>query len=112
MSAPTAGAAAIVRERTRQVDWEGWSPEHDLHHADGELLSAALAYARATELRRVGYPAELIQQGIPRGNFTGSVWPWSAVTFKPMDDPRDLARAGALIAAELDRLHQLGAVLL
>jgi len=34
-------------------------------------------------------------------------WPWEASWWKPSDDPiRNLAKAGALIAAEIDRLQR------
>lgn len=113
MSAASPGAAAIARERARQVDFAGWTPEHDAHHGEGELLGAGIAYARAVEVRRVGFPPDLIRDGITRGGtFRDAAWPWAMSTFKPSDDGRDLVRAGALIAAELDRLGHAGAVLL
>ena len=34
-------------------------------------------------------------------------WPWSDKWWKPKDKIRDLVRAGALIAAEIDRLQRL-----
>jgi hypothetical protein len=50
MSAASPGAAAIVRERARQVDFEGWTPKHDAHHRHGELVAAASSYLRAGRL--------------------------------------------------------------
>lgn len=107
--ATSAGAAAIAQERARQMDFEGWTPEHDAHHQNGELLTAGVAYARTVELRRIGFETGHLAWALPAGGFVAAVWPWPAATFKPVDDVRDLVRAASLIAAELDRLHQLGA---
>ena len=35
MRAPTTGAELIAAERRRQIEDEGWTPEHDVEHADG-----------------------------------------------------------------------------
>lgn len=40
------GAAMIAFERRRQVDAEGWTPEHDDEHGGGELVDAAVALLR------------------------------------------------------------------
>jgi hypothetical protein len=77
------GATLIAAERTRQITAEGWTAQHDQEHTEGELIGAACAYA----------------SGIL------SSWPdgWQ---YKPSKDPiRNLVRAGALIAAEIDRLR-------
>ncbi|MBN9600862.1 MAG: hypothetical protein J0G28_14475 [Afipia sp.] len=93
-----ASILAIAAERRRQVDVEGWTPEHDADHVDGELAQAGASYALLPAFRHGGIP-----------NRTGvlepySIWPWSKRFYKPQDDRRDLIRAGALIAAELDRM--------
>lgn len=79
------GVKLIERERVRQVVDEGWDAEHDAKHTDGELRAAAICYAL--------------------GNT--QFWPedWDKAYWKPTRDPvRDLTKAGALIAAEIDRL--------
>lgn len=44
------------------------------------------------------------ETGIPGGP-TPLNWPWKPECFKPTGDPiRDLTKAGALVAAEIDRL--------
>lgn len=95
---PNTGAEMIAAERKRQIDTEGWTPEHDsAEHCHGELQHAARAY-----LERSPW-----------------LWPWNRSGFKPSRgaDPypdgriRDLAKAGALIAAEIDRLVAAGGVL-
>ena len=39
------GAALIAAERQRQIDAEGWTPEHDAEHGDDALACAAAVYA-------------------------------------------------------------------
>jgi hypothetical protein len=86
------GAALIAQERERQVNVEGWTPEHDAEHTDGVLVDAARAYALA-----------VLTPGYDRGNPPVG-WPWDEGWWKPSDDPvRNLVKAGALIAAEIDR---------
>lgn len=87
------GASLILLERLRQITSEGWTFEHDSQHVNGELVGAAVVYAvEATP-------------GINEAmDFASSLWPegWA---FKPEFDPiRTLTKAGALIAAEIDRL--------
>jgi hypothetical protein len=102
------GAEMIAAERERQITNEGWTPDHDSHHDRDQLLGAANCYLGAVALRRVGEPNGRIRQLlglIPEG------WPWQPFLFKPKNDVRDLVRAGALIAAEIDRLqHAEGTV--
>lgn len=94
--APVGGVQVILSERIRQMEVEGWTPEHDEQHADGSLAKAAACYAVAEELREAGRPR------LP------GFWPmsWDEEWFKPTPDDRirELAKAGALIAAEIDRL--------
>lgn len=90
------GVELIAAERTRQVGVEGWSPEHDDEHGDGELAVAAACYA------------------VPRGSVAASAaraqhWPFEPEAWKPGDRIRELAKAGALIAAEIDRLQRANA---
>ena len=81
------GVELIAAERQRQMDVEGWTPEHDAEHDAGEILDAAICYA------------------VPR--FAVKYWPWGRQWWKPSDDPiRNLVKAGALIAAEIDRLRR------
>ena len=87
------GAGLIASERQRQLDAEGWTPEHDDGHELGELIQAAIRYA---------------DNASPYDYGNRSSWPFEASWWKPSDDPvRDLVKAGALIAAEIDRLQRL-----
>ena len=97
------GVDLIAAERQRQLDVEGWTPEHDDAHPHCELSQAAKTYISAAQLAaRGGDPALL------RLDAVNTHWPWSLDWWKPSDDPiRNLVKAGALIAAEIDRLERL-----
>ena len=86
------GAKQISLERTRQQRQEGYHISHDAAHDRGELAIAA-----------IGYIASALK--LPGHIHIDDVWPpgWK---FKPKDPIRDLVRAGALIAAEIDRLRR------
>lgn len=85
------GASRIAAERARQVGTEGWTAEHDAQHDRGELARAAACYA-------------LKAGGCLHGAATDH-WPWHRQWWNPTQDPvRMLEKAGALIAAEIDRL--------
>ncbi len=87
------GADAIAAERQRQMDVEGWTPEHDDTHVQGEMAHAAAIYARN--------PRATTRTPAPHS------WPWSSKWWKPKSRRENLVRAGALIAAEIDRLDRL-----
>lgn len=90
------GMGAIAAERQRQVTAEGWSPDHDDTHSDSELALAALCYLYA---------------GIyDPSDFPDRYWPWDRNWWKPSDNRRNLVKAGALIAAEIDRIDRAAAV--
>ena len=71
------GVNLISKERERQVDEEGWTPEYDEKRVESELAVAASCY-------------EIFSS---KDDINGMV--------------RELAKAGALIAAEIDRLLRL-----
>ncbi len=94
------GIVLIAKERERQIDQEDWTPEHDDEHGDGSLALAAATYA----MHGAGIPLQHLNNSpVP------AMWPWDAKWWKPKDPIRDLVRAGALIAAEIDRLQRRGA---
>lgn len=98
------GAERIARERARQIEAEGWTPEHDDQHEPGQLVDAAACYAlqHATYQDRPWMPDPEYGWQAPR------LWPWAPSWWKPSDDPiRNLEKAGALVAAEIDRLQRL-----
>ena len=89
------GIEIIAHERQRQIEEEGWNANSDASYSGGELVHAAAAYALCPQCRD------------PRSDGLPSYWPWSREWWKPGDRKRELAKAGALIAAELDRLIAL-----
>ncbi len=105
------GAGRIKAERLRQVLVEGWTSEHDDSHDEGQLALAAVCYAAPEQIfiKRPGtngvmfhdpWPFELRYDKRP---YDGNV----IVLPKLRSDEERvqlLVKAGALIAAEIDRL--------
>ena len=92
------GIEAIANERRRQVQGEGWSPDHDDDYVSGELAAASACYA----LNAI-CPADLAAKQKVEA-FIAETWPWPISWWKPSQDPsRDLEKAGALAAADHDR---------
>lgn len=91
------GIDLIAKERQRQIDKEGWTKEHDSQHRIGVLAMAGASYA-LPELWR-----QNISSGINKPPFC---WPFSENWWKPSPNDRvkELVKAGALIAAEIDKL--------
>ncbi len=89
------GIEIIADERLRQIESEGWTFKHDDKHTNGELARAAACYAIPSILR----PFVKL----------GKLWAWSLSWWKPTPDDRikELAKAGALIASEIDRINRL-----
>lgn len=98
--------ADIAAERLRQIDGEGRTADHDDGYVAGELASAAAAYAYVASvpdsMRRLVSGIYSIQN-LSR---IADLWPWEAHWWKPKDRRADLVRAGALIAAEIERLDR------
>lgn len=100
------GMELIAAERERQVTAEGWTPEHDSTHERGELTEAACCYAQAAVGLVLGECIENIRQVLESDHTQAMWWPWDEEWWKPSDDPvRNLVKAGALIAAEIDRIN-------
>ena len=99
----------VAAERRRQVDAEGWSPDHDDGHRNGEMALAAAAYT-FNSVSHVG-PTAYINFSFrrqPMGQFDLAtlIWPWEWRWWKPIDRRRDLVKAAALIVAEIERLDR------
>lgn len=90
------GIELIAAERERQVTEEGWTAGHDDRHNNGEIVEAAVAYARYGDNPRFA----LSSSGAP------ACWPWDVRWWKTSTRLRSLVKAGALIAAEIDRLQR------
>lgn len=97
------GIELIAAERDRQINEEGWSAEHDAEHAEICLAVAGACYALDVASRHTGEHESwksIYAEPVKR------LWPFDLEWFKPtVDDPvRQLVKAGALIAAEIDRI--------
>lgn len=99
----------IVAERKRQIDVEGYGDDHDDDHVLGELALAAACYAAPGRIyHRKDYGSKSIEFEDP--------WPWDAQFDRRPSKPKKvsnkhrirlLTKAGALIAAEIDRLLRI-----
>ena len=89
------GAAMIAKERYRQILEEGYDAAHDRYHKDNELAIAAACYAVN------GIPGVSVYE---YGD--SDAFPFAAEydRRRKHDRIRSLVIAGALLAAELDRL--------
>jgi hypothetical protein len=83
----------VAAERRRQIEVEGWTPDHDdATHLPGEMALAACCYCVADE-----------NEAPP------AVWPWAAQWWKPKDRRRNMVRAAALLLAEIERHDRMEA---
>lgn len=82
---------AVIAERFRQIEVEGWSAEHDDNHERGELAKAGATY--------------LLYAGTASPTLP-STWPWQADWWKPANYRRDLVRGAALALAEGERFDR------
>lgn len=104
----SAGAQRIADERTRQLYIEGWDVAHDRGHDPNVLALAGMCYASmATAVDDV---RDMLRTQMPYGG----IWPWEPEWWKPGKDNtepsriRELEIAGALFAAEIDRMLSFG----
>jgi hypothetical protein len=115
------GVDLIAAERARQIRAEGHSAAWDDGFEHGDLAMAAATYALPAGGRRsrwlieaAGDPVQspaCAQPTVFAYWYTAEspqTWPWAPGTFKPSpeDRVRELVKAGALIAAEIDRLRR------
>ncbi|EQB0382787.1 hypothetical protein ACYAFJ_004832, partial [Pseudomonas aeruginosa] len=85
----------VQAERRRQIEAEGWTPEHDDEHDNGEMALAAASYAAYAHIELSG--------DLP------FCWPWDQQWWKPKSSRENLVRAGALVLAEIERLDRAAA---
>lgn len=91
----TNGTNLIGYERSRQIAVEGYSADHDRHHAEA-MLFAAMSYVESAILSQRNPGMQVIKP---------AVWPWMAEYWKPTGDVvKDAIKAGALIAAAIDAI--------
>ncbi|MFT6789675.1 MAG: hypothetical protein ACJAVX_003057 [Pseudoalteromonas rhizosphaerae] len=103
------GAELILEERKRQVDHEGYTSISDDKYNKGVLTMAAITYATAAtsspQLRAEFRDRAEVNKPLRH-------WPWEMSYLKLGSDDdhnsriRELTKAGALIAAEIDKLQR------
>ena len=91
------GVELIAEERKRQIEVEGWTLEHDKMHQIDQLALVACCYAMPERIRSWF-------NWLPIWPIEWSIKQWWKPT--PDDRVRELVKAGALIAAEIDRLQR------
>lgn len=99
-------ANLVIQERIRQIKAEGYQPEGDEGHINEELPKAAASYLIAKDKRIMDEKkseSEAIKRSPPW------FWPWKWKEWKPTpeDRLRELAKAGGLVLAEIERLKRL-----
>lgn len=104
------GIDLIAEERQRQIEVKGYNKEHDSYHSPRKLIQAADTYLESADLtlhsKEYSPSNAWHQTNLPfYRNEIERNWPWEQESFKPTTDIRDLVKAGALIAAAIDRLQ-------
>jgi hypothetical protein len=86
----TPAASDVLAERRRQIEIEGWTPQHDdIEHLPDELALAACCYCMAD-----------------KDDAPPAVWPWDWGWWKPKDRRRNMIKAAALLLAEIERMDR------
>ena len=88
------GIERITKERQRQINEENFTAEYDDNFHAGELAILASAYALSGKLRTALFPKNVCMG-------------FNILKPSPDNRIRELEKAGALIAAEIDRLLRL-----
>ncbi|MFV9464789.1 hypothetical protein ACNUI5_25500 [Pseudomonas aeruginosa] len=92
----------VQAERRRQIEAEGWTPEHDDAHSHGQMARAAACYALAGSSAPNDGTAALL---------VSLAWPWDEQWWKPSTARRDMVKACTLALAEIERLDRAAAAL-
>lgn len=90
-------AQAVLAERRRQFEDEGYTTERDDQYTAGQLADAAGAYAFWAQTCNI---QDFKVTTVPPS------WPWHRDHWKPTDQRTMLVKAGALILAEIERLER------
>jgi hypothetical protein len=104
----SAFAQAVIAERVRQIEQEGWTPDHDDNeHHQGELARAGACYA-LTLSRGLTAPDPHDHKGFARVPVAPlDLWSWSREWWKTEGGPRrSLVKACALIIAEGEKFDR------
>lgn len=91
------GIELIAKERQEQIEKHGFDAVNDSEYNNESLLMAAVTYALPDKERSYS----LVNMEVPES------WPFHDMYWKPSPNNRvkELIKAGALIAAEIDRLN-------
>lgn len=104
----SAAESDVLSERRRQVEVEGWKPEHDDQHTDFSLAHAAAVYALCAAVDSSDRSVMDNFQNVDTvPHPIRKLWPWNQNWLKPTSRRRDLVKAGALIKAEIERLDRV-----
>ena len=97
------GTELIAIERKRQIEELGFDYTNDAFYANEELAKAGAWYSLPT-FDRIKF--ELMQTKNPDKKSVINIWPWDRLYYKPSPESRikELSKAGALIAAQIDYL--------
>ena len=102
----------MVQERVRQIEEEGYTAEHDDKQVLGQLAEAAAYYAYPKGVVQVNEAVARHARRVLLLDMAWIMFPdfWDTVHAKKNRLPRrrQLEVAGALTAAELDRLERAG----
>lgn len=104
-AANTPAARDVLAERRRQIEAEGYDPEHDDCHVNDEIAALACFYAmppgaREWDTSSTGYGLRLGDAILPHD--------WGSI--EDDDRRRELVKAGALILAEIERLDRAASI--
>jgi hypothetical protein len=99
---------AVIAERYRQIEVEGWDHAHDDKHEAGELARAGGVYATYAywHLGRAQGIAPAKHHKTMQGLQPPGLWPWSRDWWKPTDFRRDIVKAAALIVADGEKFDR------
>lgn len=101
------GVDLIAAERARQIQAEGFDAEHDRQEKPGALTMAGICYAT------MAASSPGMRDQLRTSMCFSTHWPWTVPWWKPGKDNsnedriRELTKAGALMAAEIDRLEAI-----
>lgn len=93
------GTELIAIERKRQIEELGYDYTNDALYQDSQLSNAAICYAMTPDVREL--------ENEEGASLDIALWPWDKQYWKPTPEDRikELVKAGALIAAQIDYLQ-------
>lgn len=105
------GAGLIAKERRRQIEKEGFDDEHDANHGDDALAWGAMFYTLPGPFLLCSSFKPKTVLGVVKAEAFFEKTQWASIWAKRDSKTRiqQLTVAGALIAAEIDRLKRKGA---